>query len=678
VILEPAVRIDATTKRIHLAARPPIRYDLAAVDIGSTVAGLELPGVREHALPTRPVGRLVGRVEEVSATARKSGVGSFRVVVVGGGAAGVELAFTFRERLRRERPDVQVTLVEASPRLLPGYPASLARRIEAALARRGIKVVTGCKVASVERSAVCLADGSSLSCEALIWVAGAVSHPLFRESGLPTDSRGFVLTRPSLQVVGRDDLFATGDCATLEDFPQTAKAGVYAVRQGPYLIRNLRAALAGEPLTRYRPQRDFLTLLNLGDGEAVGSKWGVSFEGRWVMRWKDWIDRRFMHRFQMLEPDGAPGPAIEQMPEMPEMEAVCGGCAAKLGQDVLERALARLDPAPAAPEVVLGMAEADDIAAVQLPEGDVLAMSVDSFRAFTDDPFLVGRVAAVNAVSDLDAKGVAPRWAMAQVALPLAAADREAEEILVQVLAGARAAFDPLGVRLLGGHTSKATELQVGFSVQGLGRAGAPLLRRRGPLAAGQVLILTRPLGTGVLFHADMAGRARGPWLEAALASMLAGNGPAADVARQVGAVAATDVTGFGLAGHLASMLAGSGLSVRLDLAALPALPGAIELLARGERSTFHPENARLRRVLAIAPDAAGDPRLELLFDPQTAGGLLFAAAREIADEALVLLRGAGYATPAVVGKISAGRADGAVAEVVVSRPRPPAGPAST
>jgi selenide,water dikinase len=164
-----------------------------------------------------------------------------------------------------------------------------------------------------------------------------------------------------------------------------------------------------------------------------------------------------------------------------------------------------------------------------------------------------------------------------------------------------------------------------------------------------------------------MAGRARGPWIEAALASMLTGNREAAAVAREVGAVAATDVTGFGLAGHLASMLAGTGLSARLDLAALPALPGAVELLARGERSTFHPENARFRRVLAIAPEAAADPRLELLFDPQTAGGLLFTVAVEKIEEAVARLRAVGYPQAAVVGEVILGRGDGALAEVAVS-----------
>jgi len=146
-------------------------------------------------------------------------------------------------------------------------------------------------------------DDRSWPFDVLLWVTGAAGPALLRDSALPTDARGFVGTRSTLQVEGFDDLLAVGDCATLEAYPDTPKAGVYAVRQGPVLARNLRALLQGEPLESYRPQSDFLTLLNLGDGTALGTKKGISFEGRWVMRWKDWIDRRFMARFQLASPE---------------------------------------------------------------------------------------------------------------------------------------------------------------------------------------------------------------------------------------------------------------------------------------------------------------------------------------------------------------------------------------
>jgi selenide,water dikinase len=267
------------------------------------VAGLDLPGIREFALPTRPISELVDRTREVvEQAAQRTTENPDQMVVVGGGAGGVELAFTFKQRIEATGGGpVAARLVHAGPRILAGYPASLERKAYRAAAQRGIQIHCGRKVAAAAANRVMLDDGESWPCDVLLWVTGAVSHPLFRDSALPVDERGFVRTRSTLQISGHDNLFAVGDCATLIDYPETPKAGVYAVRQGPYLTRNLRAKLAEQPLEEYQPQRDFLTLLNLGDGTALGAKWGFAFAGQWVMRLKDRIDRAFMQRFQISD-----------------------------------------------------------------------------------------------------------------------------------------------------------------------------------------------------------------------------------------------------------------------------------------------------------------------------------------------------------------------------------------
>jgi selenide,water dikinase len=302
VIVARALAVEPAERRLQLEGRKPIRYDSASFDVGSTVAGLELPGVREHALPTRPIASFVERVGEVVGRARERA--RFRLVVVGAGAGGVEVAFGFEARLRREGVRAaSIALLESGDRVLDGYPAGVARRVERRARERGIEIRCGARVEAVEPERLRLAGGESLSCDAVAWVAGAASLPFFRSSGLPLDERGFVLVRSTLQVVGHDELFAAGDCASLVERPGLAKAGVYAVRQGPVLAENLRAHLRGQPLRAYRPQRDFLSLLNLGDGSAIGSKWGVSFEGRWTFRLKNWIDRRFVRRFQLRSPE---------------------------------------------------------------------------------------------------------------------------------------------------------------------------------------------------------------------------------------------------------------------------------------------------------------------------------------------------------------------------------------
>jgi selenide,water dikinase len=659
-IVARATGFDAAARRIVLDARPPIVYDTVSFDVGSTVAGLELPGVREHAIPTRPIGDFVRRVDEVFAAARERS--TFRTIVVGAGAGGVEVAFALAARLRRDGGRrVDMLLLESGPRVLPGYAARAAARVERAAAARGVAIRCGARVEGVAADAVRLEGGARLPADAVVWVAGAAALPIFDGSGLETDERGFVRIRPTLQAVGRDDVFAVGDCAAWTTGPGLAKAGVYAVRQGPALAHNLIARLRGERLRAYRPQRDFLSLLNLGDGRAIAAKWGVTAEGRRVFALKDWIDRRFVRRFQVLGRDDAVTPDFAAAP-MPAGDMLCGGCAAKVGESSLHRALERLGPI-SHPAVILGLAQPDDAAAVETERGEIVAATIDGFRAFADDPYLVGRVAAVNAVSDLCAKGVAPRFALAQVSVP----DEEparAEETLYQVMAGARAALDADSVTLVGGHTTTGPELVVGFAVWGLA-ASADALIRLGGLAPGDHLILTKPLGTGVVLQADMRGLARGEWVEAAGASMLRSNAHAARAAGPQSPSAATDVTGFGLAGHLGEMLRASKASAVLDLDAIPALPGAVSLLARGVRSTAHPENAKARRAMLIEPDAARRPALDLLFDPQTSGGLLLGVPADRSPAMLRALREAGDGAATVIGLVAPPRPDGALIRVV-------------
>ena len=663
VVLAPCIGVEAAARRLLVRGRESLPFDLASFDVGATVAALDLPGVREHAVPTRPINRLAAAVDgHIEALTVKRP----KVVVVGSGAGGIELAFCIDARLRSRGLEPRTTIVEAGDGILPGYHPSLARRIEAAARARGIGTIFGSKVTAVEADSVRLVGGGRLDADLTFWVTGAAALPIFRDSDLPLDDGGFVRTRSTLQVEGHDHIFAVGDCATLTDYPNRARAGVYAVRMGPYLIDNLERRLGGRRLRRYTPQGDFLSLLNLGDGTAAGAKWGRTFEGRWVMRLKDRIDRQFMDRFQALDPGGAARPWLADMAHEEGDDGAatgamghagggeaapmfCGGCAAKVGPDRLARALARagLDAkADQGAHVILDTATPDDAVAYRTPAGDQVVASLDAFPAFTDDPWLVGRVAAVNACSDLYATGIAPRVAQALVTLPQTADGEAAEELLVQVLAGARAALDAEDVLLLGGHTNTGPELVVGFHVEGIAADGHSLLLK-GAVQPGDDLVLTKPLGCGVLLAADRMGLCPGRSVRAALDSMQTSNRGAMEAARRAEVRAATDISGFGLAGHIGEMAQASGVDIEVEVDALPALPGALELLERGERSTSHHQNTRL--PLPVRRQASPGPRLELAFDPQTAGGLLLAVEPGRSGGLVDDLRSQGLASARVV-----------------------------
>lgn len=654
VVLAAATRVDPEARRIELEGRAPLAYDVASLDVGSSVRGLELPGVGEHALATRPIRDFVDRLDARLSEAGSAADGKLRVAVVGGGAAGLELAFGLRARLAAAGRPAELCVFSDAAELLPGHPPRAARRARREAERRGIGVHCGARVEAVEKDSLRIAGEAPAPCDLAVWATGAAPTQLLSASPLPRDAAGFARVRDTFQVLGHDDLFAVGDCASLDAHPWVPKAGVYAVRAGPVLDANLRARLGGARLRRYRPQRDFLALLNLGGGEALGVKWGAVAAGPRVFRLKDWIDRRFVRRFQVLDERGRPAPGFPSPEQMGMQPMECGGCAAKLDAASLARALTRLGPPPRDDSLLLGLDPPDDAAALRLPRGEVLIASVDAFRSFADDPWLVGRVAAVNAISDVLAKGGRPRHALALVNLP-ASQDGDAEELLFQVLAGVRAGLEPLGILLVGGHTTRTgDELVVGLSVTGELEPGADLLRLDGA-RPGEVLVLSKALGTGVVLAADMQGLARGAWVRAAHASMLRPNVAAAAAARRFGASACTDVSGFGLALHLGSLLRAGGVAAELELAALPALDGAAALLEAGLRSSFHAQNVAAAPPLELPGGALG----ELLFDPQTSGGLLFSLPAERAAQALAALREAGDERAAEIGRVVAGRAGG-------------------
>ncbi|RMD95600.1 MAG: selenide, water dikinase SelD, partial [Alphaproteobacteria bacterium] len=419
---------------------------------------------------------------------------------------------------------------------------------------------------------------------------------------------------------------------------------VYAVRQAPVLAHNLAEALrGGARLRRYRPQRDYLKLVSLGEKAALADKFGLRLEGRLLWRWKDRIDRRFMEKFRELPRMSPPPPPRRAAQGVVEALAggqpMCAGCGAKVGGATLSEMLAGL-PRPPRADVEAG---AGDDAAVLNIAGRRQVITTDQLRAFSEDFGLFAGIAAVHALGDVWAMGASPQAALANIVLPPMSPALQART-LAEIMGAAAEVMSAAGAAIVGGHTGLGAELSVGFTVTGL--AEAPL--GKGGAVAGDALILTKPLGTGTILAAEMALKARGDWVAAALASMARAQGEAAAILAPV-AHAMTDVTGFGLAGHLLEICAASGTGAEISLADLPLLPGAEALAARGIRSTLWPANRAAAEGRVEAPVNA---RAALLFDPQTAGGLLAAVPAEEADRVLAALLKAGFGA-AVVGRVT-------------------------
>lgn len=305
-VQEAVVGLGAGQRQVRLASGACLSYDLLSLDIGSS---LSPPLACSQVMPLRPISRLRENWEAwltkwQAAPAGQAG----RVVTVGAGAAGVEVMLAVLARLRALRPDrpIAAHLVSRSPRPLPGFAPAAVRAAERALDRAGVLIHPGTDWQGSSVAAECGPD------DLLLWATGAQAHDWLREAavrhaagdqtvlgGLGLDADGFIPVDTMLQSVTHPTIFATGDCAHWIEGGNLPKAGVFAVRMGPVLARNLRAALGQGRAAAYRPQRHFLALLATADGRAIASRGHLGAEGAWVWHWKHHIDRGFVSRFDM-------------------------------------------------------------------------------------------------------------------------------------------------------------------------------------------------------------------------------------------------------------------------------------------------------------------------------------------------------------------------------------------
>jgi selenide,water dikinase len=664
---DEVVGIDRAERRVICRQRPPVAYDLLSINIGSTPRLGHVAGAHAHAVPVKPIRQFGERWRALLERVRQH-AGRTTVAVVGAGAGGVELALAMHYRLGRELrargrdPDeLAVHLFSAGTEILPTHNRAVRRAFEGVLAERGIAVHRDAEVVEVAPGRLRTRRGETLAADEVVWVTQAGGAAWLAATGLALDEAGFIRVTDSLRTETDPRIFAAGDCASMIGRP-LEKAGVFAVRMGPVLAENLRRSLLDQPLKAYRPQRRWLALISTGDRHAIASRGALFARGDWVWRWKDRIDRRFMERFSDLpamdamqgkaKPVAEPIPleAAEQTQAISALAMRCGGCGAKVGASVLSRALGRVQPIQR-DDVLIGLADPDDAAVLRVPPGKAVVQTVDFFRAFIDDPWVFGRIAANHALGDVFAMGAEAQSATAIATVP-PGLEAKVEDTLFQMMSGAVSVLNEAGCALVGGHTGEGRELALGFAVNGLMDETLAGVMTKGGLRPGDALILTKPMGTGTLLAAHARLAAKGRWIDAALDSMQVSNRAAAACLMAHGARACTDLTGFGLLGHLVEMTKPSGVDAELELDALPLLQGAKETAAAGILSSLQPANVRLRRALRNQEAALNHPAYPLLFDPQTAGGLLASVPAERAEACLAELRRLGYVHAAAIGRV--------------------------
>ena len=642
-VLDEICGVDPGQQTVTFSHRPSLQYDVLSLDVGITPDTRGLSGDAHLITPVKPIASFIDRWQDClqRLTPEDS------IAIVGGGAASVEIALAIATALTSKRgaqaeagetggPCQDIHLISASEHLLPEAPSRVRRAIIRALDRYGVRLTTGVHVTGYEHRVLRGANGASIPASEVIWATGARPMPWLGGSGLDLDEHGYVLVAPTLQSVSHPNVFAAGDTATMEMDPRP-KAGVYAVRQGPILAANLRAYLESQSLNSYKPQSQHLALIALGEQRAIGFRNGVSFSGHWVWRMKDRIDRRFLAQF-----NGWPGMA-PHLPSDRSDQMRCLGCGSKVPAKRLKQVLGERTDA----------LTYDDAHAFSDTAGELWFQTIDQIRPLVPDLYLLGRIGLIHAASDIYAMGGEVVSVLANLSIA-ESEGRVADNLFAQLSAGGFDQASVEGFTIHGGHSTEGLETQIGYAVTGR-LLGASVRSKRG-LRVGDVLVLTKQLGVGLIFAAAMQRQIESGAIEAAIKAMLQSNRNAVMALDELDVSAMTDVTGFGLAGHLSEMVQGDEKGVAIDFNALPVLPGVDSLLAQTsvESSLSSHNRAAVDGWLNAQPASTADEaRLRLLFDPQTSGGLLIGVARTELDHCLERLRNAGYVNAAAIGVVT-------------------------
>ena len=601
--------LDLKRQQLELSGRDPIPFGILSLNIGA-VSDPQLTHRPQHK-GIKPLSQALDLIESNDGNANNPEQQEFSIV--GAGLAGIEVALALRCRWPKRQITLHCKNID-----------TMSRRLQHAIRKANIHL-TSDPPDSKKHSAILVCTGSHTP----TWL---------KESGLPVNDRGRVLTYNTLEVCGHPNIFAAGDCGVITSAPRPP-SGVWAVRASSTLATNLGRQRRGLQLKKWRPQRKALQLLSQPASHREPAKawllWGSMLVGPHpcLWHWKHRIDLNFMAKFK-------PSKTMTKT----SLPMDCRGCAAKLPAEPLLRALdtAGLSHLGKAPEDATSL-------------GEHWLQSVDGFPALVSDSWLNAKLTTLHACSDLWACGATVHSAQAIITLPKVSA-YEQEALLSQALSAIQATLSEQGAILKGGHTLESRDpaptpasmgMQISLCVNGATpRQGK--MWHKGGCQPGDILLLSKPIGTGVLFAASMQAASKPLQVSKAIKIMSESQDKLVQQLwnlekQHFGCIhACTDITGFGLLGHLGEMLVASGdqTSALINLDTIPALDGALELLMRGYESTLAPANRQAWSLLdqqgqssarvILNHSAWCEPGsmmhralLELLVDPQTCGPLL-------------------------------------------------------
>jgi len=617
--------INLKTKKLLLAGRPEIEYSSLSLNIGTKTNLTSKSLIRSHknlAVPIKPFSESLQFI--IDQDIYKDDLSAHPFVIIGAGFAGIEIAFSLRNRW-------------------PKRPIQLKVKPDKKLTKNLLETIKDFNIEIIKE------DPSVLYPKLIC--TGNKPFEWIKNSGFPIDEDGRILTKKTLQVFNYPELFAVGDCGVIKDHPRPS-SGVWAVRSAIPLAKNLECISKGLKVKEWKPQKKAIQLLDINSMKKESKafiSWGELMIGpfNFLSIFKELIDKKFISKFYLIKDIDSEMLAAKEMIK-------CRGCAAKLAFTPLSSALNKLD--------LIESSTDDSIDIGILNSSKTLIQSVDGFPALINDPWLNGRLLAFHSCSDIWACGGSVISAQSVVNLPSLPNDLQ-QELLVQVLEGINSALTIQGAKLIGGHTLESRKLseepfslgiECSLTVNGI-IDGEKHFWSKGGMKKGDQVLISRSLGTGIIFSAFMNGKVNPCVIDSVLKEMNKSQHYMINYINQLINIsphsrivnACTDITGFGLLGHLSEMLESTNndqfkmnlepLKIILDLDHIPVYDGVKELLEQGFESTLAPSNRiflkniegdkNLRFELISNHDISNrsfyNMMLKILVDPQTCGPLV-------------------------------------------------------
>ncbi|MFT5083563.1 MAG: selenide,water dikinase, partial [Lentisphaeria bacterium] len=477
-----ATAIDTRAQAIKLSIRPAIEYDICSIDIGST-PNKKIPGSEAFAVPVKPISEFAQHwLALKQQLLHNNNAAPLKVAMIGGGAGGVEIITAMQYWSKQNTCNAEFCLISRGKSLLEGYPKPLQKKLLHHLQTNDIHYKLNFDTQAIDQSHI-VSDTDRHAYDKVFYCTQASAANWLRSSDLALTENGFIQVNDQLQSLRHANIFAAGDISHQVKHP-SPKAGVYAVRMAPTLFNNIIHLALNKPLQAFKPQKNFLSLLALGEKTALGSRRFFSFGGKWVWRLKDKIDSQFMNQFHKL-------PAINMgeneksrnkhnetallhpnlqkqlgIQDAHELNMRCGGCGGKIGASVITKVLKELSTYHQA-DILIGLNSSDDAAVLNIPNDKKLVQTIDHLKTLIDDPYLFGKLSALHALSDIFAMNAQPHSAQALVQLPLASEHIQRRD-MSQLMQGALEVLNQHKCTLVGGHTSEDSQLHLGFCINAL------------------------------------------------------------------------------------------------------------------------------------------------------------------------------------------------------------------